>query len=89
MSWLTGSRPKEGPRRRGRGGPQGAPRGDAAGIKTAGRASTRPRLGGASLYDAANAAGATQADGTPGPEPSAGQPRKTVDADYEIVMRRR
>ncbi|HSE52584.1 MAG TPA: molecular chaperone DnaK, partial [Gemmatimonadales bacterium] len=61
--------------------------GDAAGIKTAlAELNAAYSAAGASLYDAANAAGATQADGTPGPEPSAGQAKEdVVEADYEIV----
>ena len=61
--------------------------GDAAGIKTAlAELNAAYSAAGASLYDAANAAGATQADGTPGPEPAAGQAKEdVVEADYEIV----
>jgi molecular chaperone DnaK len=61
--------------------------GDAAGIRTAlAELNAAYSAAGASLYEAANAAGATQADGSPGPEPTAGQSKEdVVEADYEIV----
>jgi len=69
------------------GGRQALRAGDPAGIKTAlSELNSAYSAAGATLYDAANAAGTSQADGTPGPEPSAGQPKEdVVEADYEIV----
>jgi molecular chaperone DnaK len=69
------------------GGRQALRAGDPAGIKTAlAELNAAYSAAGASLYDAANAASSSQADGAPGPEPTAGQAKDdVVEADYEIV----
>jgi molecular chaperone DnaK len=61
--------------------------GDSAGIKTAlAELNAAYSAAGASLYDAANAAGATQSAESPGPDASSGQAKDdVVEADYEIV----
>jgi molecular chaperone DnaK len=61
--------------------------GDAEGIKTAlAELNAAYSAAGASLYDAANAAGSAQSSEAPGPEGPAGQPKDdVVEADYEIV----